>query len=112
MDHTLIGCCFSREVWSHWLRKLHLEGIIIVQQEPTMQWWLSYRKLVPKILRHGFDSFFFLIGWLLWKERNVRTFSGIASSSVVLQNLVQHEIDEWCLAGHKQLSFLLALASR
>jgi hypothetical protein len=84
LDHILIGYYFSREVWSHWLRKLHLDGIIIVQQEATMQWWLSYRKLIPKIQWPGFDSFFFLIGWLLWKEQNARTFGGIASSLAAL----------------------------
>jgi hypothetical protein len=62
MDHILIGCCFSREVWYHWLRKLHLKGVIVVQQKPSMQWWLSSGKLVPKMLRRGFDSFFFLLG--------------------------------------------------
>ena len=111
MDHILIGCSFSREVWSYWLTKLRLDGVIVVQQEPPMQWWLCCRKLVSKMLRRGFDSFFFLLGWLLWKERNVRTFGGVASSPVALQNLVHQEIDEWCVAGYKHLSSLVALAS-
>jgi hypothetical protein len=48
----------------------------------VIRWWLHNRKLVPKVIRRGFDSLFFLIGWLLWKERNVRTFSGITTSAL------------------------------
>jgi hypothetical protein len=68
MDHILLQCYFSREVW-------HLQEIVIINDEPALQWWLWTRKLIPKPIRRGFDSLFFLIGSMLWKERNVRTFN-------------------------------------
>jgi hypothetical protein len=39
------------------------------------------RKLVAKHVRKGFDSLVFLVGWRLWKERNVRTFTGDATNA-------------------------------
>jgi len=111
MDHILLGCSFSREVWDYWIRKLHLQNVIVVQEERAIQWWLHNRKLLPKTVRRGFDSLFFLIGWLLWKERNVRTFNRVASSTIQLRILIQEEIDCWCLAGYKHLTSLMALLS-
>jgi hypothetical protein len=49
------------------------------------------RKLVPKTLRHGLDLFFFLMGWMIWKERNARIFNGLASSTIQVADSVQVE---------------------
>ena len=70
MNHILLGCPFSREVWEAWFRKLHLQYTVVVQDEPAIPWWLRCRKALPKQFRRGFDSLFFLIGWSIWKERN------------------------------------------
>jgi hypothetical protein len=48
--------------------------------------------MVPKPIRHGFDSFFFLIGWMLWKERNARTFNGVATSVAQLGVVIQEKL--------------------
>jgi hypothetical protein len=85
MNHILLGCPFSHEVWETWLRKLHLQYIVAVQDEPTIPWWLQCRKALPKQLRSGFDSLFFLIGWPIWKERNARTFNGVSTSAARLE---------------------------
>jgi hypothetical protein len=71
MDHIIIGCVYSREVWSILLSKLHLQEVVLVQEENVLQWWLRNRKLVDKQVRKGFDSLFFLIGWTLLKEECV-----------------------------------------
>jgi hypothetical protein len=97
MDHVLLGCSFSRKVWDYWLRKLHLQYDIAVEDSPAIQWWLRSRKALSKLQRRGFDSLFFLIAWTIWKERNTRTFNGVSTSA-------------WCLAGYRHLGALLALA--
>lgn len=74
-----------------------------------MVWWLQSRKRIPKPIRRGFDSIFFLIGWMIWKERNTRTFNGVASSVAQLEVLIQQEFDAWRIASYKHLSLLLAL---
>ena len=73
-----------------------------------MQWWLRCRKLVPKAARRGFDSLFFLIEWLIWKERNARTFGRDTTSPAGLQVVIQEEINAWCLAGYKHLRTRMA----
>jgi hypothetical protein len=109
MDHILLGCSFSCEVWDSWIRRLHLQNVVVVQEERAIQRWLHNRKLLPKTVHRSFDSLFFLIGWLLWKERNARTFNGVATSAVQLGVLIQEKIDAWCLAGYKHLRSLMAL---
>jgi hypothetical protein len=54
---------------------------VVVHEERAIHWWLHNRKLLPTTIRRGFDSLFFLIGWLLWKERNARTFNRDATSA-------------------------------
>jgi hypothetical protein len=112
MNHILLGCPFSREVWEAWLRKLHLQYIVVVQDEPAIPWWLRSRKALPKQLRSGFDSLFFLIGWSIWKERNAKTFDGVSTLAARLEVSIQEEADAWCMAGYKHLGavdFLCAL---
>jgi hypothetical protein len=65
MDHLILGCVFSREVWKSCLRNFRLHNLIAVQQEDIMFWWTPSRKLLPKDLRRGFDSHVLLAGWLL-----------------------------------------------
>jgi hypothetical protein len=101
MDHILLGCTFSREVWVSWLRSLHLANDITVQEAVAMEWWLHSRKFIPKPIRQGFDSLFFLIGWMLWKERNARTFNRTATSAPQLSVLIKEEADAWCAAGYR-----------
>lgn len=36
MDHIVLGCVFSREVWCLLLTKLHLQDIVLVQEEDVM----------------------------------------------------------------------------
>jgi hypothetical protein len=74
-----------------------------------MDWWLLTRKQIPKPVRRGFDSLFFLVGWMIWKERNERTFQGIATTTTQLAVLIQQEFDAWSMAGYKHLSSLLVL---
>ena len=108
MDHILLGCSFSRVVWHIWLCKLHLQDSIVPSQEPALHWWLKNRKLIPKQQRRGFDSFFFLIGWALWKERNAKTFNSSITTAQQLALLVQDEVEAWCTAGFRCLRSLVA----
>jgi hypothetical protein len=109
-NHHIIGCVYSKEVWNILLSKLHLQDVVLVQEEKVLEWWLRSRKLVDKQVRKGFDSLFFLVRWTLWKERNARTFNGTSTAPASLALKIQEEANEWCLAGYKQLLSLLALA--
>ena len=108
LDHLLYGCCLARQVWHIWLLKLHLQIHVPTEDGSTVGWWLTSRKLVPKNLRQGFDSFFLLMGWLLWKERNARTFNDVAMNVVQLADAVEVEASQWCSAGNNRLRMLFA----
>lgn len=107
MDHIILGCVYSREVWSHILARLHLQDTIQVAEEDFMIWWLRSRKLLAHELRKGFDTLSFLIGWRLWKERNARTFDGTATTPLILVSSIWEEANTWALAGYRSLISLL-----
>jgi hypothetical protein len=109
MSHIIIGCVYSRGVWSILLAKLHLEQVVTVQEEELISWWLRNRKLLDRHVRKGFDTFFFLVGWTIWKERNAWTFNGVATLVAALANKIQEEAEEWCRAGYKRLLSLQTL---
>ena len=48
-----------------------------------------------------------LIGWMLWKERNARTFRGEAMTVPQLILLIKEEAMQWDQAGFKHLRSLL-----
>jgi len=112
MDHLLLGCVFSREVWQLCLATFFLQGLIVVRERSAMLWWTDSRRGLPKVLRHAFDSLFFLVGWFLWKERNARTFGETPRSPALLLQAILDEADFWIAAGFRRLSALVCRRSR
>ena len=112
MDHLLLGCVFSREVWQLCLAAFFLQGLIVVRECSAMLWWMDSRKGLPKVLRRAFDSLFFLVGWFLWKERNARTFGETPRSPALLLQAILDEAEFWIAAGFRRLSALVCRRSR
>ena len=71
-----------------------------------MDWWTTSRKRLPKVLRRGFDSLFFLVGWNLWKERNGRTFDRAGRQPQQLAQVIVEEASLWIAAGYRPLGAL------
>jgi hypothetical protein len=107
LDHLLLQCPFARELWTRCLRIFHLQHRVKVLEGAVLDWRISSRKHIPEGVRKGFDSLFFLVGWLIWKERNARTFNGVSKSPAILEGLVLEEANLWCLAGFNRLQSLL-----
>jgi len=76
-----------------------------------MVWWTTSRKLLPKELRRGFDSLFFLVGWNLWKERNRRIFDTTNRQPLQLAQLILEEAALCIAAGYRPLGVLDARRS-
>jgi hypothetical protein len=110
MDHIILGCVFSREVWSSCLRTYHLHQAVSVQEQDIMIWWTNTRKLLPKQIRRGFDSLFFLVAWNLWKERNARTFGRTPRQPAELLHTILEEASLWMAAGYRALRAVDATA--
>jgi hypothetical protein len=103
MDHIILGCVFSREVWSSCLRSFRLQDHVLVQESDIMLWWTDSRRRLPKSIHHSFDSLFFLVGWTLWKERNAKMFNGVPRSVTQLLQFIEEEITMWIAAGYWHL---------
>jgi len=50
------------------------------------------------------------MGWMIWKERNERTFNGGHSSPLELAQAIGSEGASWVLAGCRQLAIPLSTA--
>jgi len=74
-----------------------------------MSWWIESRKRLPKQIRRGFDSLFFLVCWSLWKERNARTFDRSSRQPAALLQAILEEASLWVAAGYRPLQKVLAL---
>jgi hypothetical protein len=60
-------------------------------------------------LRRSFDSLVLLVSWILWKERNHRTFDRKSRSTTELLQAIFEEADAWIVAGFRDLALLTAL---
>ena len=110
IDHLLTTCPFSREIWFKILCKIRWERVT-----PSMltfnfsSWWTDARKQIPKAGRRGFDSLVILVCWIIWKERNDRTFDRCVR---MIDDALLHILDEitaWSLAGFRQLESLFVV---
>jgi len=108
--HLLLSCPFSRAVWFQVLRRLGYERLLQqAQSDYILDWWAHARKLIPKVWRRGFDSLVVLICWLLWKERNDRTFNRRSHTVDDVVRRVFDEIITWSQAGFRQLELFASL---
>ena len=73
------------------------------QSDFILDWWAHARKLIPKVWRRGFDSLVVVICWLLWKERNDRTFDRRSRTVQDIVGRVFDEIMAWSQAGFRHL---------
>jgi hypothetical protein len=74
LEHLLLHCAYSREVWFRIFRRHGWVALLPTAQQAIIDWWLSVRKRVSKASRNRFVSIFALVVWRLWNERNVRVF--------------------------------------
>jgi hypothetical protein len=109
MDHIILGCVFSKKVWSACLRSFRLHDLVLIQEGDIMVWWTDSRRRLPKLIRRCFDFLFFLVGWTLWKERNARTFDGTPRSVPQLLQTIEDEVTMWIAAGYRHLGALDSL---
>ena len=56
----------------------------------------------------GFDSLVLLISWIIWKERNRRTFDRLVRTTTQVLDIIREEADACVAAGFRALASLLA----
>ncbi|WVZ53711.1 LOW QUALITY PROTEIN: hypothetical protein U9M48_004616, partial [Paspalum notatum var. saurae] len=112
INHLLVSCVFSREIWSTILRFIGLPTAAPQDERSFSGWWYRAISRVPKEMKKGLNSLIILVAWELWKHRNACVFEGVRPSVVLLCQEVERESSLWRLAGNTALHELLTRSSR
>ena len=101
VDHILLQCVFSRQVWFTCILRMGLPTELCPTYDSGLaHWWSDTRKRFLKHARKEFDSFVMLICWTLWKQRNARVFgSGQIKSEQGTVDTIFDELRMWATAG-------------
>jgi hypothetical protein len=89
IDHLLVQCVYSREVWFKIFRWLGWARFCPTADEVFCSSRLRSRKMVPKSHRKAFDSAVVLAAWCLWLQHNDRVFrNGSVCASAVCRSSI------------------------
>jgi hypothetical protein len=102
--HLLLGCVLARQLWFLLWEPVGLVALVPERPNDLTEWWMQQRLR----LHHDapFDSLLLLISGTLWKERNSRTFQGVASGIQVIYKTVVEEAEDCVQAGFSTLAAL------
>jgi hypothetical protein len=112
INHLLVSCVFTRQVWAGLFREVGLQELIPQQTEDAFEaWWHLSRQRVQGEVRRGFNSLVILGAWIIWKHRNQCVFRGSAPNVAAALLAAREEALLWTLVGARGLSFIQALGS-
>jgi hypothetical protein len=98
IDHILIGCSESLELWWTVLSSLGLPQCFPSGVVSFHEWHCSCQLKVPSEHRRGFDTIVTLGAWSIWKERNNRVFNNRPRSWSEVVTAMAQEAALRCLA--------------
>lgn len=111
LDHLLVSCVFSRQVWFAILHRFGLQDLAPQAEETSFEdWWEKISKRVSGQGKKGLNSIVILGAWTLWNHRNRCVFDGANPSLPTSISAFREELLQWSLAGARGVSFLLAQA--
>jgi hypothetical protein len=109
IEHILVGCVFTRQIWFSILQALHLPALVPSTSDTKFSsWWRKSLRLVPKELQKGVNSLVILVAWETWKHRNSCIFEHARPSIPDLLRVIADGCSFWGLAGASKLQELLA----
>ncbi|KAF8722498.1 hypothetical protein HU200_022325 [Digitaria exilis] len=104
INHLLITCSFSREVWLMALSAIGCQHLTPSATPSSIaDWWTTSRKQMDKAARKTFDALVVLICWSVWLERNARTFDNRTKTSQQLAHGIAEEAAVWVRATYSSL---------
>jgi len=113
IDHMLLCCPFSRELWFLLFHRVGWSTISPSSQDQWLVvWWIRARKCIHKEDRQCFDSVIILVCWMLWKERNDRVFNRKLRTVQEVLLWAVDEISAWFQAGYSKLEPVLRALGR
>jgi hypothetical protein len=95
IEHLLVRCVVSREVWFKPLRRFSWQRVAPRQFQDTdvVNWWLQARKQIKKRKWKAFDSLVVLVAWCTWLQRNTCIFRDESRLPASLVDVVLIEFD-------------------
>jgi len=111
LDHLLVSCVFSRQVWFIILQGFGLQDLAPQVGEPSFEeGWENINTRVSGQVKKGLNSIVILGAWTLWNHRNRYVFDGAVPSLSTIASHINEELMHWSFAGARGISFLLAQA--
>jgi hypothetical protein len=99
VDHLMVQCVFSREVWFLTLRRCGWEILTPSTVHTFGGWWVECQKQVVKGRRKVFDSLVISVAWSIWLQRNDPCFARICKPPAVVALDAWSLLEQWCRAG-------------
>uniref|UniRef100_A0A453NLD9 Reverse transcriptase zinc-binding domain-containing protein n=1 Tax=Aegilops tauschii subsp. strangulata TaxID=200361 RepID=A0A453NLD9_AEGTS len=99
MDHLLLQCPFSRQVWHDIIAWLSLSCTPPSHEPSLLDWWHTARQGTPQSMRKGLASMALLTPWMIRKHRNSCVFEGALPSTQDLVVKIKEEASPWAKAG-------------
>jgi hypothetical protein len=98
IDHLLVSCVFSREVWFKTLSCFGWQLATPPQNAIFTRWWLHWCRRIARPRRRAFDSVVAMTTRLLWLQHNEKVFRGLSSTPDFVLQLMLRTCDQWCAA--------------
>jgi len=108
IDHLLVECVFSRQVWFSVLQHFSLQVLAPQTNSSFFDWWEAAISRVDSQVQKGFNTIIILVAWSIWKHRNRCIFDGVVPDVSCVVSVCKEELRQWSLAGAREVSYLLA----
>ena len=109
INHLLLQCVFSRQVWFSILQGLGLQALAPQLEDKSLDdWWEKVSGMVDGPVKKGLNSIIILVAWSLWIHRNHCVFEGSQPSLNGVLSCFREELRLWSCAGARGVSHILA----
>jgi hypothetical protein len=105
-----VECQFTKRIWEEivvWVAIEDLKSSNWKLSHTLMHWWENL-VMLSGCSKKGLRSLLILVNWIIWRERNARTFDLRFSTSQQIITLIKCEAAAWIAAGARQLATLLS----
>lgn len=109
MDHLLVVCAVTAQIWVQFWSTIGLRWFITVGQVTFEDYWTAVRGALQRKQKRSLDSCIILVAWMIWKERNSIAFRREITSVDLLLVRICDEFSHWHIVG---VLCLEALSSR